>query len=81
MFLTIIQTSSVDEFNKVFAAIEVPNALDGLNQSSTLYVKCLRYTLDGSLSVIKAQCLELYKKGQWTGATTKWQNSAFTAHQ
>jgi hypothetical protein len=75
-FLTIMQTRSVDEFNKVFAAIEVPKALDGLNQSS-----CFNYTSYSSLSVAKAQCLELFEKGQWTGATTKWQESAFTAHQ
>jgi hypothetical protein len=43
-FLTIMQTSSVDEFNKVFAAIEGQKTLDELNQSCTMYVKCFSYT-------------------------------------
>jgi hypothetical protein len=53
--LTIMQTSSVDEFNKVFAAIEVQNTLDDLHQSSTVYVKCFNYTADDILSVAEVQ--------------------------
>jgi hypothetical protein len=68
---TIMQTSSVDEFNKVFAAIEVQKTLDDLNQSSTAYVKCFSYMADGILSVAEAQYLKLFEKGQWTGASTK----------
>jgi hypothetical protein len=79
--LTIMQTSSVDEFNKVFASIEVQKTLDKLNQSSTMYVKCFNYTADDILSVAKAQYLKLFEKGQWTGATTKGQDSAFAAQQ
>jgi hypothetical protein len=79
--LSIMQTSSVDEFNKVFAAIEVQKTLDDLNQSSTMYVKCFNYTADDILSVAEAQYLKLFEKGQWTGATTKSQDSAFAAHQ
>jgi hypothetical protein len=79
--LTIMQTSSVDEFNKVFAAIEVQKTLDDLNQSSTVYVKCFNYTADDILSVAEAQYLKLFEKGQWTGATTKGQDSAFAAQQ
>jgi hypothetical protein len=55
--------------------------LDDLNQSSTAYVKCFNYTADAILSVVKAQYLKLFEKGQWTGATTKWQDSAFAAQQ
>jgi hypothetical protein len=79
--LTIMQTSSVDEFNKVFAAIEVQKTGDDLNQSSTAYVKCFNYTVDDILSVAEAQYLKLFEKGQWTGATTKGQDSAFAAQQ
>jgi hypothetical protein len=79
--LTIMQTSSVDEFNKVFAAIEVQKTLDDLNQSSTAYVKCFNCMADGILSVAEAQYLKLFEKGQWTGATTKGQDSAFAAQQ
>jgi hypothetical protein len=45
-FLTILQTSYVDEFNKVFAAIEVQKTLDHLNQSFTMYVNCFNYTAE-----------------------------------
>jgi hypothetical protein len=79
--LIIVQTSSVDEFNKVFAAIEVQKTLDDLNQSPTAYVKCFNYTADDILSVAEAQYLKLFEKGQWTGATTKGQDSAFAAQQ
>jgi hypothetical protein len=79
--LTIMQTSSVDEFNKVFAAIEVQKTLDDLNQSSNMYVKCFNYTADDILSVAEAQYLKLFEKGPWTGATTKVQYSAFAAQQ
>jgi hypothetical protein len=75
--LTIMQTSSVDEFNKVFAAIEVQKTLDELNQSSTAYIKCFNYTADDIISVAEAQYLKLFEKGQWTGASTKGQDSAF----
>jgi hypothetical protein len=79
--LTTMQTSSVDEFNKVFSAIEVQKTLDDLNQSSTAYFKFFNYTADDILSVAEAQCLKLFEKGQWTGASTKGQDSAFAAHQ
>jgi hypothetical protein len=72
--LAIMQTSSVDEFNKVFAAIEVQKTLDDLNQSSTAYVKCFNYTADDILSVAEAQYLKLFEKGKWTGASTKGQD-------
>jgi hypothetical protein len=62
--LTIMQTSSVDEFNKVFAAIEVQKNLDDLNQSSTAYIKRFNYTADDILSVAEAQYLNLFEKGQ-----------------
>jgi hypothetical protein len=71
--LTIIPTSSVDEFNKVSAAIEAHKTLDDLNQSFTAYVKCFSYTADDILSVAKVEYLKLLEKGQWTGATTKGQ--------
>jgi hypothetical protein len=80
-FITIMQTSSVDEFNKFFASIEVQKTLNDLNQSSTMYVKCFNYTADDILSVAEAQYLKLFEKGQWPCATTKRQDSAFTAHQ
>jgi hypothetical protein len=76
-----MQTSSVDEFNKVFAAIEVQKTLDDLNQSSTAYAKCVNYTADDILPVAEAQYLNLFEKGQWTGASTKWQDLAFAAQQ
>jgi hypothetical protein len=79
--LTIMQTSSVDEFNKVFAEIEVQKTLDDFNQSSTMYVKCFNYTADDILSVAEVHYLKLFEKGQWSGATTKGQDSAFTAQQ
>jgi hypothetical protein len=79
--LTIMQTSYVDEFNKVFAAIEVQKTLDDLNQSSTIYVNCFNYTADDILSVAEAQYLKLFEKGQWTGATIKGQDSDFAAQQ
>jgi hypothetical protein len=79
--LTFVQTKSVDEFNKVFAAIEVQKTLDDLNQSSTMYVKCFNYTADIILSVAEAQYLKLFEKGQWKGATTKSQDLAFAAQQ
>jgi hypothetical protein len=79
--LTIMQTSSVDEFNKVFAAIEVQKTLDDLNQSSTAYVKCFNYTVGDILSVADAHCIKLFEKWQWTRATTKGQDSAFAAQQ
>jgi hypothetical protein len=79
--LTIMQTSSVHEFNKVFAEIEVQKTLDDLNQSSTAYVKCFNCTLDNIISVADAQYLKLFEKGQWTGASTKGQYSAFAAQQ
>jgi hypothetical protein len=79
--LTIMQTSSVDEFNKIFAAIEVQKTLDDLNQSSTAYVKCFNYTADDIISVDEAHYLKLFEKGQWTGASTKGQDSAFAAQQ
>jgi hypothetical protein len=79
--LTIMQTSSVDEFNKVFLAIEVQKTLGDLNQSSTMYVKCFNYTADEILSVAEAQYFKLFEKGQWTGATTKDQDSAFAAQK
>jgi hypothetical protein len=79
--LTIMQTSSVDEFNKVFSAIEVKKTLDDLNQSSTAYDKCFNYTADDILSVAEAQYLKFFEKGQWTGASTKGQDSAFAAQQ
>jgi hypothetical protein len=44
--LTPMQTISVDEFNKVFVAIEVQKTFDNLNQSSTMYFKCVNYTAD-----------------------------------
>jgi hypothetical protein len=81
ILLTITQTSSVDEFKKVFAAIEVQKTLDELNQSSTAYVKCFNYTADDILSVAETQYLKLFEKGQWTGATMKGQYSAFAAQQ
>jgi hypothetical protein len=55
--------------------------LDDLNQSSITYVKCLNYTADKILSVAEAQYLKIFEKGQWTGASTKGQDSAFAAHQ
>jgi hypothetical protein len=70
-FLTIMQTNSVDEFNNFFAAIEVQNTLDDLNQSSTIYVKCFSYTEDDIFPVSEAQYLKLFRKGHWSGATTK----------
>jgi hypothetical protein len=76
-----MQTSSVDESNKVFAAIKVQKTLDDLNQSSTAYVKCFNCMADGILSVAEAQYLKLFEKGQWTGATTKGQDLAFAAQQ
>jgi hypothetical protein len=79
--LIIMQTSYVDEFNKVFAAIEVQKTLDDLNQSSTMYLKCFSYTADDILSVAEAQYLKLFEKGQWTGATTKGQYSVFAEQQ
>jgi hypothetical protein len=79
--LTIMQTISVDEFNKVFAAIEVQKTLDDLNQSSTAYIKCFNYTADDIISVAEAQYLKLFEKGQWTGASTKEQHSVFAAQQ
>jgi hypothetical protein len=57
--LTIMQTISVDEFKKVFAAIEVQKTLDDLNQSYTMYVTCFNYTADDILSVAEAQYLKL----------------------
>jgi hypothetical protein len=72
--LTIMQTSSVDKFNKVFSAIEVQKTLDDLNQSSTAYIKCFNYTADDILSVAEAQYLKLFEKGQWTRASTKGQD-------
>jgi hypothetical protein len=72
--LTIMQTSSVEEFSKFFVAIEVQKTLDDLNQSSTAYVKCFNYMADKILSVAEAQYLKLFEKGQWTGATTKGQD-------
>jgi hypothetical protein len=79
--LPIMQTRSVDEFNKVFAEIEVKKTLDDLNQSSTAYVKCFNYTVDDLPIVTEAQYLKLFEKGQWTGASTKEQYSAFAAQQ
>jgi hypothetical protein len=46
-----------------------------------LYVKCFNYTADAILSVAEAHYLKLFEKAQWTGATTKGQDSAFAAHQ
>jgi hypothetical protein len=79
--LTIMQTSSVDEFNKFFAAIEAQKTLDDLNKSSTGYVKCSSYTADDTLSVAEAQYLKLFEKGQWEGSTMKGKYSAFAAQQ
>jgi hypothetical protein len=79
--ITIMQTSLVDEFNKVFAAIEVQKTLDDLNRSSTAYVKRFNYTADNILSVAEAQYLKLFEKGQWTGARTKGKYSAYAAQQ
>jgi hypothetical protein len=74
-----MQTSSVSEFNKVFAAIEVQKTLDDLNQPSSMYVKCFNYTADDVLAIAEAQCLKLFKKGQSMGATTRGQDSTFPA--
>jgi hypothetical protein len=76
-----MQTSSVDEFNKVFAAIEVQKTLDDLNQSYTAYVKYFNYTADDILLVAEAQYLKLFEKEQWTGATTKGKDLEFSAQQ
>jgi hypothetical protein len=79
--LTIIQIGSVDDFNKVFAAIEAQRTRDDLNQSVTASVKCFSYTSADILSVVEVQYLELFEKLQWTGATTKGQESALAAQQ
>jgi hypothetical protein len=78
--LTIMQTSSVSEFNKVFAAIEVQNTLDDLNQSSSMYVKSFNYTAYEVFAVAEAHYLNLFEKGQWMGETTHGQDSTFSAH-
>jgi hypothetical protein len=67
---TIMHTSSVDEFNKVFTVIEVHKTLYDLNQSSTEYVKCFHYSANTIISVTEAQYLKFFKKGKWAGATT-----------
>jgi hypothetical protein len=79
--ITSMHTSSVDEFNKVFAAIAVQKTLNDLNQSSNLYLNFFNYTADNIIYVAEAQYLKLFEKGQWTGATTKGQDSAFAAQQ
>jgi hypothetical protein len=78
--LTIMQKSSVSEFNKVFAAIEVQQTLDDLNQSSSMFVKSFNYAADDVLAVAESQYLKLFEKGQWTGAMTCGQESTFPAH-
>jgi hypothetical protein len=78
--LTIMKTSSVSEFNKVFAAIEVQKTLDDLNQSSSMYIKSFKYTAEEVIAVAEAQYLKLFEKGHWTGATTHGQDSTFPAH-
>jgi hypothetical protein len=77
--LTIMQTSSVSEFNKVFAAIEVQKTLDDLNQSLSMYVNSFNYTANDVLAVAEAQYLQLFEKGQCTGATRRGQDSTFPA--
>jgi hypothetical protein len=77
--LTIMKTSSVSEFNKVFAAIEVQKTLDDLNQSSSMYIKSFKYTAEEVIAVAEAQYLKLFEKGHWTGATTHGQDSTFPA--
>jgi hypothetical protein len=70
--LKIIQTSSVSEFNNVFAEIEVNKTLDDLNQYSSMYIRSFTYTAG-------AQSPKLFENGQWTGATTRGQDSTFPA--
>jgi hypothetical protein len=53
--LTIMQTSSVSEFNKVFAAIELQKTVDDLNQSSSMCVESYNYTVDCVLAVAEPQ--------------------------
>jgi hypothetical protein len=79
--LKIMQTSSVSEFNKIVASIEVQKTLDELNQSLSMYVKSFTYTAEDILSVAEAQYLKLFEKGQWTGATTRGQEATFPAQQ
>jgi hypothetical protein len=80
-FLTIMQTRSVSEFNKVFAAIEVQKTLYNLNQSLSMYVNSFTYTDGYIISVAEAQCLKLFENGQRIGATTRGQDSTFSAQQ
>jgi hypothetical protein len=80
-FLTFMQTSSVSEFNRVFAAIEVHKTLDDRNQSLSMYVKSFAYTADDILSIVEKQYLKLFENGQWTGATTRGKESTFPAQQ
>jgi hypothetical protein len=75
--LTIMQTNSVSEFNKVFAAIEVQKTRDYLNLSSSTYVKSFTYSAEDIIYVAEAQYPNLFEKGEWTGATTRGQDSAF----
>jgi hypothetical protein len=46
-----------------------------------VYAKYFNYTADDILSVAEAQYLKLFEKGQWSGATTKGQDSTFAAQQ
>jgi hypothetical protein len=41
--ITIMQTSSVDDFTKVFAGIEVKKKLYDIKQSYNVYIKCFNY--------------------------------------
>jgi hypothetical protein len=60
--LTIIPTSSVDDFNKVFAAKEAQKKRDDLNQSLTASVKCFNYTSADILSVPRRNTLSSSRK-------------------
>jgi hypothetical protein len=61
--LTIMQTSSVSEFNKVFAGIEVQKTFDDLKKSSSMYVQSFNYTVDDILTAAEAQYLKIFEKG------------------
>jgi hypothetical protein len=76
----ILQTSSVSEFNKAFAAIEVHKTLDDLHQSSFMYVKSSSYTPNDVLAVAEAQYLRFFKKGERTGAMTLGKYATLPAH-
>jgi hypothetical protein len=77
----IMETNSVDEFNKVFYGIEVQKILYDIKRSSTACIKCSNYTADGIVSVAEAHNRKLLEKGQRTVSTTEGQDSAFDVLQ